>query len=203
MASSSVVAQRLRVDPPGLEVGPRARQLRGAQQAADVVGTKGGLVTGRHRHSLLLETDSARFKQRRVGSRAWSLATGQSCPCPVARGCMTTALIARLPQGMTSLAILLLVRTHTGSYAAAGIAVGAYDFATAAGAPLVGRLVDRFGRRRVLGPGAVLQTLVLVALVAGRPRRRRGGAARRRCRRSPAACGRRSRPRCAPCCATS
>ena len=78
---------------------------------------------------------------------------------------LATALIARLPQGMTSLAILLLIRGHTGSYAAAGIAVGAYDFATAAGAPLVGRLVDRFGRPRVLGPGAALQTVVLIALV--------------------------------------
>lgn len=78
---------------------------------------------------------------------------------------MATALIARLPQGMTSLGILLLVRSHTGSYAAAGIAVGAYDFATAAGAPLVGRLVDRFGRRRVLGPEAMLQALMLVAIV--------------------------------------
>jgi MFS family permease len=78
---------------------------------------------------------------------------------------LATALIARLPQGMTSLGILLLVRSHTGSYAAAGIAVGAYDFATAAGAPLVGRLVDRFGRRRVLGPEAMLQALMLVAIV--------------------------------------
>ena len=78
---------------------------------------------------------------------------------------LTTALVARLPQGMTSLGLLLLIRSHTGSYTAAGVAVGAYDFATAAGAPLVGRLVDRFGRRRVLGPGAILQTLVLVSLV--------------------------------------
>jgi MFS family permease len=78
---------------------------------------------------------------------------------------LATALIARLPQGMTSLGILLLVRSHTGSYAAAGVAVGAYDFATAAGAPLVGRLVDRFGRRHVLGPGAMLQALVLLTLV--------------------------------------
>jgi MFS family permease len=78
---------------------------------------------------------------------------------------LATALIARLPQGMTSLGILLLVRSHTGSYTAAGIAVGAYDFATAAGAPLVGRLVDRFGRRRVLGPEAMLQALMLVAIV--------------------------------------
>jgi MFS family permease len=79
---------------------------------------------------------------------------------------LATALIARLPQGMTSLGILLLVRSDTGSYAAAGLAVGAYDFATAAGAPLVGRLVDRFGRRRVLGPEAMLQALMLVAVVA-------------------------------------
>jgi MFS family permease len=78
---------------------------------------------------------------------------------------LATALIARLPQGMTSLGILLLVRSHTGSYTAAGISVGAYDFATAAGAPLVGRLVDRFGRRHVLGPEAMLQALVLVAIV--------------------------------------
>jgi hypothetical protein len=78
---------------------------------------------------------------------------------------LATALIARLPQGMTSLGLLLLVRSHTGSYTAAGIAVGAYDFATAAGAPLVGRLVDRFGRRRVLGPEAMLQALMLVAIV--------------------------------------
>ncbi|HXD66990.1 MAG TPA: MFS transporter [Solirubrobacteraceae bacterium] len=77
----------------------------------------------------------------------------------------STALIGRLPQGMTSLAILLLVRAHTGSYAAAGVAVGAYDFATAAGAPLLGRLVDRFGRARVLPPVAATQGLLLVALV--------------------------------------
>ncbi|MGZ4170930.1 MAG: MFS transporter [Solirubrobacteraceae bacterium] len=85
-----------------------------------------------------------------------------------APGCarvFATALIGRLPQGMTSLALLLLVRSHTGSYAVAGIAVGAYAFATAAGAPVLGRLVDRFGRRRVLGPASVLQALALTALV--------------------------------------
>jgi MFS family permease len=76
-----------------------------------------------------------------------------------------TALIGRLPQGMTSLAILLLVRSHTGSYAIAGVAVGANALATAAAAPLLGRLVDRFGRRRVLGPASVLQALALAALV--------------------------------------
>src|ERR1700684_471806 len=76
-----------------------------------------------------------------------------------------TALIGRLPQGMLSLAILLLVRSKTGSYAAAGIAVGAYAFATAAGAPFLGRLVDRFGRRRVLAPSAIAQGVALTGLV--------------------------------------
>jgi MFS family permease len=85
-----------------------------------------------------------------------------------APGCarvFATALIARLPQGMSSLAILLLVRSRTGSYAAAGIAVGAYAFASAASAPIQGRLVDRFGRGRVLAPSAILQASALATLV--------------------------------------
>jgi MFS family permease len=76
-----------------------------------------------------------------------------------------TALVGRLPQGMSSLAILLLVRSRTGSYAAAGIAVGAYALATAASAPIQGKLVDRFGRRRVLAPSAILQASALASLV--------------------------------------
>ncbi|HET8978309.1 MAG TPA: MFS transporter [Solirubrobacteraceae bacterium] len=76
-----------------------------------------------------------------------------------------TALLGRLPQGMSSLAILLLVRAHTGSYAAAGVAVGAYALASAACAPVQGRLVDRFGRVRVLAPAALLQGLALAGLV--------------------------------------
>src|ERR1035437_7604031 len=53
---------------------------------------------------------------------------------------------------MSSLAILLLVRATTHSYAAAGAAVGAYALASAVMAPVQGRLVDRFGRVRVLAP---------------------------------------------------
>jgi len=76
-----------------------------------------------------------------------------------------TALVGRLPQGMSSLAILLLVRGTTHSYAAAGVAVGAYALASAASAPLQGRLVDRFGRGRVLPPCSILQAVALVGLV--------------------------------------
>ncbi len=78
-----------------------------------------------------------------------------------------SALVARLPQGMSSLAILLLVRSTTHSYAAAGVAVGGFALATAACAPLLGRLVDHFGRSRVLLPFACGQACVYVALVVG------------------------------------
>jgi MFS family permease len=78
---------------------------------------------------------------------------------------LASALAGRLPQGMSGLAILLLVRGATGSYAAAGAAVGAYALASAVMAPMQGRLVDRFGRLRVLIPSAVGQGVALVTLV--------------------------------------
>jgi MFS family permease len=76
-----------------------------------------------------------------------------------------SALVGRLPQGMSSLAVLLLVRESTHSYAAAGIAVGAYALASAALAPVQGRLIDRHGRARVLLPVAGVQLGVIVLLV--------------------------------------
>jgi MFS family permease len=78
---------------------------------------------------------------------------------------IASALLARLPLGMTSLAFLLLVRSTHHSYAVAGLTVGANAFASAAGAPLQGRLIDRFGRARVLAPSALTQSLVLIAFV--------------------------------------
>jgi MFS family permease len=76
-----------------------------------------------------------------------------------------SALLGRLPQGMSSLAILLLVRAATHSYAAAGIAVGAYALASAALSPVQGRLIDGQGRARVLLPVAIAQAAVLTLLV--------------------------------------
>jgi len=90
---------------------------------------------------------------------------------PGAPRLFASALVGRLPQGMSGLAILLLVRAATHSYAAAGVAVGAFALATAACAPLLGRLVDHFGRSRVLLPFAFVQAsvygLLVVAAQAG------------------------------------
>jgi MFS family permease len=76
-----------------------------------------------------------------------------------------TALVGRLPQGMAGLAILLLVRGSTHSYALAGLAVGAYTLSNALFAPVQGRLVDHFGRTRVLLPSAFGHGIGLLVLV--------------------------------------
>jgi MFS family permease len=57
---------------------------------------------------------------------------------------------------MIGLALLLLVRSEGGSYAAAGGVSAAYFVSTAVGAPIAGRLVDRRGQTRILLPRAVL-----------------------------------------------
>ncbi len=84
-----------------------------------------------------------------------------------APGCsrlLSTALLGRLPQGMSALAVLLLVRDSTDSYAASGVAVGANALAAAAAAPVLGRMIDRVGRRWVVGPAALLQGMMYVLL---------------------------------------
>jgi MFS family permease len=85
---------------------------------------------------------------------------------PGATRLLASALYARLPLGMASLAVLLLVRDSTGSIAAAGVAVGAYALGNAPTAPVQGALVDRHGQARVLVPSALAQSSLLVALTA-------------------------------------
>jgi MFS family permease len=77
---------------------------------------------------------------------------------------LVSSVIARLPSGMFSLAILLLVRARSGSFLAAGVAVGVFALAGALAGPLLGALVDRVGQTRVLAPSALAQGALLVAL---------------------------------------
>lgn len=69
------------------------------------------------------------------------------------------ALVARLPNGFSSLALLILVHDRTGSYLQAGIAVGIASAGAGVAAPVMGRLVDRFGQTRVLVPTGVVEGL--------------------------------------------
>lgn len=89
---------------------------------------------------------------------------GPVLSAPGARRLLFSSVAGRLPLGM-SLAILLLVREHTGGFGTAGAVVGAYGIASSAFGPLLGRLVDRAGQTRVLVPCAVANAAALVAIV--------------------------------------
>ena len=83
------------------------------------------------------------------------------------------AFLARLPISMAPLGILLLIEHDRGAYAVAGLVTGAYALGSAAGTPLWGRLMDRFGQVPVLlptslGSAALLATLA-VSTVTGAP----------------------------------
>jgi MFS family permease len=85
---------------------------------------------------------------------------------PHVKRLVLSGLLARLPMGMVGLALLLLVRESGGSYGAAGAVSGAYFVATAVGAPIAGRLVDRRGQARILRRRAVIFPALLGGVCA-------------------------------------
>lgn len=64
--------------------------------------------------------------------------------------------LGRLPFAMAVIAIPLVLREVGAGYGFIGLAVGVFALAAAAGAPVLGRLVDRVGQVSVLAPSAVL-----------------------------------------------
>ena len=63
--------------------------------------------------------------------------------------------VARYPMGMYGVSILLLIADTTGSYTTAGRVAAVGLIALAICAPVVGRLIDRYGQARVAVPAAV------------------------------------------------
>jgi MFS family permease len=79
---------------------------------------------------------------------------------------IAATLLARFPIGINALAIILYLREQTGSFAIAGVVAGSLAAGSGVGAPVQGRLVDRFGQRAVLPPLAVVHAGALGCLVA-------------------------------------
>lgn len=79
---------------------------------------------------------------------------------------MLASVVGRLSLGMTGLALLLLVRDTTGSYASAGLVSAAYALAFGAFAPARARAADRRGPVRALLLTAAVHPLMLGLLVA-------------------------------------
>lgn len=76
------------------------------------------------------------------------------------------AMLGRLSFAMVALALLLLVQARTGSFAAAGLATGAFGLANVLASPARARLVDARGQRPVLVALAVAHALGLLGVLA-------------------------------------
>ena len=84
---------------------------------------------------------------------------------PAAPVLLLAGFAGRLPSAMVPLALLLMVQQQTGSYAVAGLAAASLGIASAGMAPVLGRLADRRGPRRILLAQAALYPLLLGLLV--------------------------------------
>lgn len=80
---------------------------------------------------------------------------------------VASVLIGRLPIGIFSLAIVLLVREQTHSFAQAGAVSAAWALGAGIVAPLQGRLVDRLGQPAVLLPSTLLNAGAVAGVVLG------------------------------------
>jgi len=71
------------------------------------------------------------------------------------------AFVARMPIAMVNLGVVLLVVAENGSYGAAGAISATFALVNAASAPVIARLIDRRGQRRVLVPAVALHSAAL------------------------------------------
>ena len=77
----------------------------------------------------------------------------------------SAGLVARLPNSIETLGIVLLVSGQTGSYALAGALSAAYQLAVAVGAPLTSRLADRRGQTGLLTVLCLANAALIALLV--------------------------------------
>ena len=86
---------------------------------------------------------------------------------PGAARLLAPTLIARVPDAIAATAIVVVARSVTGSYSAAGLAAAAFGVGTVVSAPVAGRALDRLGQRRVLLVLAGGFAVALAALALG------------------------------------
>ena len=85
---------------------------------------------------------------------------------PALRRLAIADALARLPQGMVSLTVLLVAAEHA-SMAVAGLVVAGYTLGQAVTGPVRGRLADRYGLTKVAAYCSLGYALALLALLAG------------------------------------
>ncbi len=145
---SAHVLSRFAESPAAVRDADRARRRRDRAAA-------GARVRGARR-ALVLVTSS----RAGLGRFATVLAL------PGVRPVLIAAFVGRLPIGMMSLSIVLLVSRETGSYATAGAVAATQALAGGVASPLLGRLIDRIGQTRVLVACGVAFPLSVGGLIA-------------------------------------
>lgn len=75
-----------------------------------------------------------------------------------------TQLFARFPFGMLSIAFIIHIQAVTGSYAIAGIALGAETIGASISGPILSRLMGRFGIRRVIAVATLATSSALLGM---------------------------------------
>jgi MFS family permease len=83
---------------------------------------------------------------------------------PGTRAFCAAAFIMRMPIAIYPIGLVLLVSIRTGHYGFAGLLSGVYVFTNGLGNPVLGRLVDQLGQRRVIMPAAVVHGLSVAAI---------------------------------------
>jgi MFS family permease len=88
---------------------------------------------------------------------------------PEAIAVLISQLFARFPFGMLSIAFVIHIQAVTGSYAIAGIALGAETIGASISGPLLARLMADFGIRRVVIVSTLSTTCALLGLAFVEP----------------------------------
>lgn len=102
---------------------------------------------------------------RRAALTSWISGYRDVFAAPRLRGVVVTSAIARLPKGMAPLSLVVLVRDTGHSYVLAGLVAALLGLGDAATTPWQGRLVDTYGRGRVLLPTAFLHVTAVSSLI--------------------------------------
>ncbi|MFJ4711862.1 MFS transporter [Streptomyces sp. NPDC088785] len=88
---------------------------------------------------------------------------------PGAAAFFLAGCVGRVGLAMTGLGIVWLVHDRTGSYTTAGLVTGCFAVTDALAGPQLGRLVDRFGERRVVPYALGAHGVAVALLFAGGP----------------------------------
>lgn len=92
---------------------------------------------------------------------------GEILRLPGAAAFTSAGFLGRLALAAATLAITLAIVHRTGSYATAGLIVGVFVLARAVSAPVLSRLVDRYGQFAVMLIASMSQVVLLIVLTAG------------------------------------